>query len=144
MNGWEQLQLSRNTMDLHSSYLFVMRLLAYHPRWLVCPAASRLSLQADLCRLPKNLVQFDAVLAVNVLERLPDPANFLDQLSTLVKANGIAVLASAFSWSEKCTAKDSWLGGFYKVNKHHMPCHIAVATLALSLLGEMVILGLFL
>ncbi|DBB17215.1 hypothetical protein WJX82_004680 [Trebouxia sp. C0006] len=71
-------------------------------------------LQADLCRLPTNLVQFDAVLAANVLERLPDPANFLDQLSTLVKANGIAVLASAFSWSEKCTPKDSWLGGFYK------------------------------
>jgi len=89
-------------------------------------------------------VQFDAVLAANVLERLPDPANFLDQLSTLVKANGIAVLASAFSWSEKCTPKDSWLGGFYKVNKHHMPCHLAVATLTLLLLGEMSILGLFL
>ena len=106
------------------------------------PAASQLSLQADLCRLPQNLVQFDAVLAANVLERLPDPAHFLDQLSTLVKANGIAVLASAFSWSEKCTAKDSWLGGFYKVNKRHMPCHLAVITLTPSLLGEMVILGL--
>ena len=121
-----------------------MKLLAYHHRWLMCPAASQLCLQADLCRLPKNLVQFDAVLAANVLERLPDPANFLDQLSTLVKANGIAVLASAFSWSEKCTPKDSWLGGFYKVNKHHMPCHLAVATLTLLLLGEMSILGLFL
>ena len=110
-----------------------MRLLDYHHRWLMCPTASQLCLQADLCRLPKNLVQFDAVLAANVLERLPDPANFLHQLSTLVKANGIAVLASAFSWSEKCTAKDSWLGGFYKVNKHHMPCHLPVATLTLSL-----------
>lgn len=74
-------------------------------------------MQADLCRLPQNLVQFDAVLAANVLERLPDPALFLDQLAKLVRANGIAVLASAFSWSEKCTAKDSWLGGFYQVLK---------------------------
>ncbi len=115
-----------------------------HEAACLTPAARQLSLQADLCRLPTNLVQFDAVLAANVLERLPDPANFLDQLSTLVKANGIAVLASAFSWSEKCTPKDSWLGGFYKVNKHHMPCHLAVATLTLLLLGEMSILGLFL
>lgn len=76
-------------------------------------------MQADLCRLPQNLVQFDAVLAANVLERLPDPALFLDQLANLVGANGIAVLASAFSWSEKCTAKDSWLGGFYQVLKQY-------------------------
>ncbi len=108
------------------------------------PAARQIPLQADLCRLPKNLVQFDAVLAANVLERMPDPANFLDQLSTLVKANGVAVLASAFSWSEKCTAKDSWLGGFYKVKQHLMPCHLPVVTLTLSLLRETRILGCFL
>ena len=79
-----------------------------------------LVLQADLCRLPQNLVQVDAVLAVNLLERLPNPALFLDRLSTLVKATGIVVLASAFSWSEECTAKDSWLGGFYKVKYQQM------------------------
>ena len=71
--------------------------------------------QADLCRLPQNLVRFDAVLAVNVLERLPNPALFLDQLSGLVQANGVVVLASAFAWSEHDTPKENWLGGFYKV-----------------------------
>ena len=60
-------------------------------------------------------MRFDAVLAANVLERLPDPALFLDQLEGLVQPNGIAVLASAFSWSEHDTPKDNWLGGFYKV-----------------------------
>lgn len=71
-------------------------------------------IQADLCRLPQNLVRFDTVLAANVLERLADPARFLDQLSSLVKVNGVVVLASTFSWSEECTGKESWLGGYYK------------------------------
>ena len=74
-----------------------------------------LHLQADLCRLPQNLVQFDAVLAANVIERLADPALFLDRLAGLVKASGVVVLASAFSWSEHDTPRDCWLGGFYKV-----------------------------
>lgn len=68
-----------------------------------------------MCRLPHNLVQFDAVLAANVIERLANPALFLDQLAGLVKASGVVVLASAFSWSEHDTPKESWLGGFYKV-----------------------------
>ena len=60
-------------------------------------------------------MRFDTVLAANVLERLADPARFLDQLSSLVKVNGVVVLASTFSWSEECTGKESWLGGYYKV-----------------------------
>ena len=77
-------------------------------------------LQADLCRLPKNLVQFDAVLAINVLERLPNPAMFLEQMAMLVKPSGVVVLTSSFSWSEHDTPKDNWLGGFYKVCVHQM------------------------
>lgn len=71
-------------------------------------------IQADLCRLPQNLIQFDAVLAANVIERLPNPALFLDRLSSLVKPDGVVVLSSAHSWSEHNTPKENWLGGFYK------------------------------
>ena len=60
-------------------------------------------------------MQFDAVLAANVVERLAHPGLFLDQLAGLVKASGVVVLASAFSWSEHDTPKSNWLGGFYKV-----------------------------
>lgn len=72
-------------------------------------------MQADLCRLPQNLVQFDAVLVANALERLSSPATFLTRLSSLVAPRGVVVLASAFSWAEQYTPKESWLGGFYKV-----------------------------
>lgn len=71
-------------------------------------------LQADLCRLPQNLVQFDAVLVANVLERLQTPAAFLTRLSSLVAPGGVVVLASTFSWSQQHTPMESWLGGFYK------------------------------
>ena len=83
-------------------------------------------LQADLCRLPQNLVQFDAVFSANVLERVPDPASFLDHLATLVKPNGVAVLATAFSWSEHFTPKERWLGGYYKVYFCSPPCVVSL------------------
>ena len=79
-------------------------------------------LQADICRLPQNLVQFDAVLVANVLDRLATPAALLDRLSSLVRPGGVVVLASAFSWSQLYTPKESWLGGFYQVCRQILIC----------------------
>lgn len=40
--------------------------------------------QGDACALRPDLPRFDAVLAANLLCRLPDPQAFLDRLPTLV------------------------------------------------------------
>ncbi|KAJ1455435.1 C-type lectin protein [Pelagophyceae sp. CCMP2097] len=52
---------------------------------------------------------FDAVLAANLLCRLPDPRAFLASLPGLVNQHGHVFIVSPFSWMEQYTAKDKWL-----------------------------------
>ncbi|GFH07925.1 methyltransf_25 domain-containing protein, partial [Haematococcus lacustris] len=68
-------------------------------------------MQGDACDLPKSLPQFDAVLAANLLCRLPDPIKFIHRLPSLVKPGGVAVLVSPYSWLAAWTPKSNWLGG---------------------------------
>ena len=70
--------------------------------------------QGDACDLPKTLPLFDAVLAANLICRLPEPTLFLERLPSLVKPGGIAVLVSPHSWLTGWTPKNKWLGGFYR------------------------------
>ncbi len=50
----------------------------------VCVCVCVCAMQGDACNLPESLGQFDAVLAANLLCRLPDPMQFIDRLQTLV------------------------------------------------------------
>jgi len=73
---------------------------------------SRVDFQtADATDLPEDTGSFDAVLAANLLCRLPDPRRFLDRLPELVKPGGILLLATPFSWLEEFTPPANWLGG---------------------------------
>lgn len=76
--------------------------------------------QGDACELkPANEIGatpggelFDAVLASNLLCRLPDPEKFLRSLPGLVKVGGVVALVSPYSWLEAWTPKAKWLGGY--------------------------------
>ncbi|MDY7004203.1 MAG: 5-histidylcysteine sulfoxide synthase [Cyanobacteriota bacterium] len=70
--------------------------------------------RADACALPPELVGFDAVLAANLLCRLASPRAFLGRLCGvrgLVRSGGLLVLATPFTWDERFTPRDAWLGG---------------------------------
>ena len=82
--------------------------------------------QGDACKLPSSLLggggsptniaaygRHDAVLAANLLCRLPDPAEFLRACARLVRPGGVLVLVSPYSWLEAWTPRDKWLGGYY-------------------------------
>ena len=72
--------------------------------------ASKLSFRrADACALPDDLGSFDAVLAANLLCRLPEPLSFLDALPNVTNANGAVFFASPFSWMEEYTPRELWL-----------------------------------
>lgn len=76
-----------------------------------CDAARTRFRVGDACHLPSNLAPVDAVVAANLICRLPDPMLFLQRLPSLVKPGGIAVLTTPFSWLEAWTPKNKWLGG---------------------------------
>jgi len=67
--------------------------------------------QGDACALREDLGTFDAVLAGNLLCRLPDPLAFLERAVSLVNPGGVLVLVSPYSWLEEYTPKEKWLGG---------------------------------
>lgn len=68
----------------------------------------------DACALPpvsSSFGPFDAILASNLLCRLPTPDSFLSALPGLLTPTGVAVLLSPYSWLEEYTPQSLWLGG---------------------------------
>jgi 5-histidylcysteine sulfoxide synthase/putative 4-mercaptohistidine N1-methyltranferase len=81
---------------------------------LVDPRRTRFEV-GDACNLdPRSLGQFDAVLAANLLCRLPDPAAFLAVLRDLVRPGGVLIFTSPFSWLPQYTPRAKWLGGRFE------------------------------
>ncbi|XP_068731583.1 uncharacterized protein [Montipora capricornis] len=66
----------------------------------------------DACNLPSDLGQFGCLLASNLIERIPNPYQFLDRLPSLVAPGGTLVITSTYSWREQFTPKNLWLGGY--------------------------------
>jgi len=67
--------------------------------------------QGDACALRADIGTFDAVLAANLLCRLPEPVAFLDRIPSLLNPGGVLVLVSPYSWLSEYTAQEKWLGG---------------------------------
>ncbi|CAN0369217.1 unnamed protein product, partial [Discosporangium mesarthrocarpum] len=76
----------------------------------VMPARAEFS-WGDACALDgqqldgQQLGTFDAVLASNLLCRLPRPRVFLESLRALVKPGGVAVIVSPYSWLSEYTPR---------------------------------------
>ena len=60
----------------------------------------------------RQLGTFDAVVAANLLCRLPDPKKFLRDMHVIVKPSGVFVLISPYSWLPEYTKKEAWVGGY--------------------------------
>lgn len=84
------------------------------------PAGTRLAFyEGDACALEPlrdagklRSDGYDAVLASNLLCRLPRPRAFLRSCADwLVKPGGTLVLLTPFSWLEQWTPRDEWIGG---------------------------------
>ncbi len=67
--------------------------------------------QGDAMALREDLGQFDAVLAANLICRLPQPEAFLDRCVDLVKPGGQLVINTPFTWLGEFTPPARWLGG---------------------------------
>jgi SAM-dependent methyltransferase len=64
-------------------------------------------IEGDACNmLALELGTFDAVMAANLMCRVPDPSKFLRDVHVLVKPGGVFVLVSPYSWLPEYTGKD--------------------------------------
>lgn len=69
-------------------------------------------MQGDACNLVDKFTGYDLVFAGNLLDRLYDPAKFLNLIKDRINEKGLLVIASPYTWSEEYTPRDKWLGGF--------------------------------
>ncbi len=69
-------------------------------------------MQGDACNLPEKFTDYDLVFAGNLIDRLYDPAQFLDLIKDRIRAGGMLVLTSPYTWLEAFTPREKWLGGF--------------------------------
>jgi 5-histidylcysteine sulfoxide synthase/putative 4-mercaptohistidine N1-methyltranferase len=68
--------------------------------------------QADACNLKPLYTGYDLVTAFNLIDRLYDPARFLQDIAGRIESGGLLVLSSPYSWDTAFTPKEKWLGGF--------------------------------
>ena len=67
--------------------------------------------QGDAHNLKAQFTDYDLVLACNLIDRLYEPARFLDHITDRINSGGLLVLLSPYTWLEEFTPKDKWLGG---------------------------------
>ena len=71
--------------------------------------------QGDACNLKPQFKDYDLIFCGNLIDRLYDPALFLELITQRLNSNGYLVLTSPYTWLEEYTEKSKWLGGV-KVN----------------------------
>lgn len=83
--------------------------------------------QGDAQTLRNDLGRFDAVLACNLICRLPDPKLLLSRLPDLLFPGGQLFLTTPFTWLEEYTPKANWLGegamDSFAMLQHHLEPH---------------------
>ncbi len=69
-------------------------------------------MQGDACNLPDKFADYDLVFAGNLIDRLYDPALFLQLIKGRIRQGGLLVITSPYTWLEEFTERDKWLGGY--------------------------------
>ncbi|MCE9629874.1 MAG: 5-histidylcysteine sulfoxide synthase [Planctomycetia bacterium] len=70
-----------------------------------------LFMQGDACNLKAIYSDYDLVFAGNLIDRLYDPALFLQGIASRLRPGGLLVITSPYTWLEEYTQKSKWLGG---------------------------------
>lgn len=70
--------------------------------------------QGDACNLKSVFTGYDFILAANLIDRLYNPAKFLDAIHERLNIGGVLMLASPYTWLAEHTPREDWVGGFKK------------------------------
>lgn len=69
-------------------------------------------LQQDASNMKPHFKGYDMIVAANLIDRLYEPAKFLQDVAERLNAGGLLLITSPYSWSEQATIKANWLGGY--------------------------------
>lgn len=67
--------------------------------------------QGDAHNLKPQFADYDLILAANLIDRLYDPARFLQDVHNRLVPGGLLVITSPYTWLEEFTPRERWLGG---------------------------------
>lgn len=68
--------------------------------------------QGDACNLNEKFSNYDLVFAGNLIDRLYEPAKFLERIHALVNEDGLLVITSPYTWLSEFTEQQNWIGGY--------------------------------
>mgnify|MGYP000663403235 FL=1 len=68
--------------------------------------------QGDACNLKPIQTGYDLILAANLIDRLYDPAKFLNIIHERINTGGLLMITSPYTWLEEHTKKEAWVGGY--------------------------------
>ncbi|MHC4550095.1 MAG: methyltransferase domain-containing protein [Planctomycetota bacterium] len=69
---------------------------------------------ANALDLPFADGRFDTVVALNLVDRVPDPARALDEVARVTAPGGMLLVGSPYTWLDSHTPRERWLGGFVR------------------------------
>lgn len=70
--------------------------------------------QGDACNLKPQFTGYDFILAANLIDRLYNPAQFLEAIHERLNPGGILMITSPYTWLAEHTPRADWVGGFKK------------------------------
>ncbi len=68
--------------------------------------------QGDACNLKSIHAGYDLILAANLIDRLYNPAKFLNVIHERINTGGLLMITSPYTWLEEHTKKEAWVGGY--------------------------------
>jgi 5-histidylcysteine sulfoxide synthase/putative 4-mercaptohistidine N1-methyltranferase len=68
--------------------------------------------QGDACNLLAKYTGYDLIFAGNLIDRLYEPAEFLNSIHQRLEPQGFLILTSPYTWLNEFTQRDHWVGGF--------------------------------
>ncbi len=71
-------------------------------------------MQDDVLKLKERYAGYDVILAINLIEELRKPKDFLNQIHQRLNKDGLLFLGSTYQWKENISENENWLGGFKK------------------------------
>lgn len=70
--------------------------------------------QGDACNMKPQFTGYNFILAANLIDRLYNPAKFLQSIHERLNIDGFLMLASPYTWLAEHTPREDWIGGFKK------------------------------